>query len=1170
MKLCKTTIRLFIMTTICILCDGYASLPRNMVAAPHPSHSATTETIIFSEDFEDGLVSWTYNDNVTTTDGRNDQGIQITNRGNASENMFQTLTMTFQAGKTYLASVWCRADVGSRCNMAFGDHFSGYDNVSSILLPTTGQWQQLSVGIKMTQDESMTVALYSLDTDITVVYDDLVIREVTSICADVTEVSIAECEALVAIYNGTGGSNWTVKENWLQNNMPCGWAKVTCQDDAVTGLRLSGESELNFGLVGNLPADIGNLTNLTTLSLGYNQLGTLPPELWNLASLTHLYLSSIQLKTIPTEISNLKNLTKLSLMENDISTLPDELWNLTALTNLYLSSNQLTIIPVDIGNLNNLNYLSLKENAIANLPDELWNLTSLIHLYLSSNQLNTIPTDVGNLTNLTILSLGNNQLTSIPSEIGNLASLESLLLSNNDLASVPNELWDLRTLTTLNLSDNQLNSISSQVGNLTNLTRFELNGNQLTTLPPEIGNLSNLTTFDLSENQLTDLPNTFLQLNTLSELDVTNNHLINVSLEMKAFLDEKDPDWANTQTALSTSFTPTPTLTFTHTPNATSTPALPTPTSTPIATPTPVPTLPPTDGPIDAYESDDNCALARSIGTDGIPQHHTFHTVGDTDWATFTAPTAGIYRIEVTIPETSNADVDLYYYTDCDSLHKDLFTAVYAPGIRLDVEAHEAGQQFYLQLKNFDDLQAGAHVSYHLSVRQMPRDVDDDGNKIIPGPAIVVAGRYRGGDSVQSHINQIAIDAYKLFESKGRNDSEIYFLATDSSLPGYDGPATERTLELAITEWAKTHLSQEEASKVITLYLVDHGDRDKLYLDKVTEEILVPEDLDQWLTQLEDEFPGLLVNVIIEACHAGSFITHNGGTISKPGRVVITSSDEDYDAYVSRHGAVFSDDFITFLHQEHNLGYSFQQSAKRVQDFHRSQQPWIDANGNSTPNEADDIAQASLRSFAEAGTLGDDWPPYIASATYMDSPTDTDIHFRADVRHKGGNTDLDDVWGVVYPPDYFAPTETASESDGELNQSSLNVIEFVPEDGTMGAAYVEAMSYPGFTQTGIYTVVIHARDVKGLSARPVAVTVKVVPTPTSTPTNTLTPTSMPTSTSTPTPTNTNTSTSTSTSMPTATPTTTPTLTATPTPVPPVLAVPLPVENHRVFLPSVQR
>ena len=104
---------------------------------------------------------------------------------------------------------------------------------------------------------------------------------------------------------------------------------------------------LNSGLTGEIPPEIGNLTNLTFLDLHNNQLiGTIPPEIGNLTNLTYLYLSSNQLTgEIPPEIGNLTNLTYLRLSANQLTgEIPESICDLTLNFNDYhfdISNNQL-------------------------------------------------------------------------------------------------------------------------------------------------------------------------------------------------------------------------------------------------------------------------------------------------------------------------------------------------------------------------------------------------------------------------------------------------------------------------------------------------------------------------------------------------------------------------------------------------------------------------------------------------------------------------------------------------------------------------------------------------------------------------------------------------------------------------------------------------------------
>ena len=98
--------------------------------------------------------------------------------------------------------------------------------------------------------------------------------------------------ALVALYNATGGANWTNNAGWLSDEPLDDWYGVTTDASGrVTRLVLN----VNW-LSGSIPAELGNLNNLTYLHLGGNQLsGEIPPELDNLAdTLTQWQLAGNQ------------------------------------------------------------------------------------------------------------------------------------------------------------------------------------------------------------------------------------------------------------------------------------------------------------------------------------------------------------------------------------------------------------------------------------------------------------------------------------------------------------------------------------------------------------------------------------------------------------------------------------------------------------------------------------------------------------------------------------------------------------------------------------------------------------------------------------------------------------------------------------------------------------
>ncbi|MDR2887405.1 MAG: hypothetical protein LBV26_05305 [Bacteroidales bacterium] len=144
--------------------------------------------------------------------------------------------------------------------------------------------------------------------------------------------------ALVALYNATNGDGWKNKTGWKTDRLE-GWYGLEIRDNRVVMVSLE-----NL-LTGNIPPEIGKLSNLRFLWLSGNQLsGNIPSEIGNLSKLQSLILDGNMLTgSIPAEIGRLNHLELLSLSNNQLSgSIPAEIGNLTRLGNLYLNNNQLT------------------------------------------------------------------------------------------------------------------------------------------------------------------------------------------------------------------------------------------------------------------------------------------------------------------------------------------------------------------------------------------------------------------------------------------------------------------------------------------------------------------------------------------------------------------------------------------------------------------------------------------------------------------------------------------------------------------------------------------------------------------------------------------------------------------------------------------------------------
>ncbi len=349
-----------------------------------------------------------------------------------------------------------------------------------------------------------------------------------------------ECEALVALYDGTNGPGWTNNAGWLATDTPCSWNGVSCNGGHVARLVLGFNA-----LSGPIPAELGNLAGLENLDLGYNQLtGAIPAELGSMPVLWNLRLSWNQLiGPIPPGLGSLAKLRVLSLNGNQLTgAIPSELANLTQLEDLYLYTNRLTgPIPPQLANLANLQTINISSNQLTGtVPPGLAKLTNLQYLVIHENQLTgSIPPELGDLTNLETLSLSYNHITgTIPSQLGDLANLRSLGLNYNQLTgSIPPELGNLTKLLDLSLDANQLTGpIPAELGNLVNLsgpwTPTYLNDQMgvdqtggTAPLSPEGGG-GRYSGLWLGENQLTGpIPTTLQNLTQLEYMDLSNNRL---------------------------------------------------------------------------------------------------------------------------------------------------------------------------------------------------------------------------------------------------------------------------------------------------------------------------------------------------------------------------------------------------------------------------------------------------------------------------------------------------------------------------------------------------------------------------------------------------------------------------------------------------------------------
>ena len=299
--------------------------------------------------------------------------------------------------------------------------------------------------------------------------------------------------ALEALYDATGGAQWTDSSNWLSDEPLGDWHGVTTDDGGrVTVLSLE-----ENGLTGTLSPEIGNLSRLGQVHLWGNSLtGPVPAALWSLPLELVALTGSQVTGTLPPEVGRLADLGFLDLGWTAMTgALPQSMTNLSSLDFLRIEGSYLcapsnaafqawlgtigeyhgeTCIP-ETGNIetdraalvalynatdganwrNNTNWLSARPLG------EWYGVTTdgtgrVVELDLGFGELTrALPPEIGNLSHLRNLDLYDNfDLTGpLPSEVGNLGRLESLGLTSTAIyGPLPASVCNLSNLAYLGLS----------------------------------------------------------------------------------------------------------------------------------------------------------------------------------------------------------------------------------------------------------------------------------------------------------------------------------------------------------------------------------------------------------------------------------------------------------------------------------------------------------------------------------------------------------------------------------------------------------------------------------------------------------------------------------------------------------------------------------------------
>ena len=355
----------------------------------------------------------------------------------------------------------------------------------------------------------------------------------------------SELDALVALYQATGGPTWASNEHWSPDKDPCRkhsapvpnrdfaaipfqpgrrfdatpWHGVGCIDPCDD--YLDGEG-CTAGRILSLTLRANNLTGSTA---GWHGLG-------EMVHLTHLDLSYNRISgSIPSQIGLIQHLDMLLLRNNALSgLLPPEIALVNsdgpgALREISLANNHLsgTLPPALSAHAASLMSFDVTDNQLSGtIPSELTSLSELQVLYLRNNSLSgTLPVSLGGV---------GDEAGSGAEAGGGLRKLRYLEAHSNLALSgtLPPSIGQLTDLYTLNLHGCALSgTLPTELGELSELRFLLLNDNRISgTVPTELGRLRHLETLDLYSNPLAgDVPSEIARLINLRLLYLPNEQL---------------------------------------------------------------------------------------------------------------------------------------------------------------------------------------------------------------------------------------------------------------------------------------------------------------------------------------------------------------------------------------------------------------------------------------------------------------------------------------------------------------------------------------------------------------------------------------------------------------------------------------------------------------------
>ena len=315
------------------------------------------------------------------------------------------------------------------------------------------------------------------------------------------EILEKEREALIALYNATGGDNWTNNENWCSDKPVNEWYGVTIYGSRVNEIKLNDNN-----LCGSINGELDVLTALVNFHCSTNKITSIEVKL---PKLVELRCDNNPIKRLV--ILSCPSLGTIDCTNGELGSI--DISQNFELTSLVLDNNNIS--KLDITHNHNLFSLSCNNNGLSEL--NIKNAPLLKGLFCSNNQLSSL--DVSHLTNLLWIDCSVNKIKSfeLVSE-----KLQWIRCTDNQLTElkIPSSL-------DLNLIYCDYNNIKELViGDCPMLEGLYCHSNKLENL--DVANFKNLRFLICDNNKLSniDVSNNL----KLADLWIYNNNINNIDI----------------------------------------------------------------------------------------------------------------------------------------------------------------------------------------------------------------------------------------------------------------------------------------------------------------------------------------------------------------------------------------------------------------------------------------------------------------------------------------------------------------------------------------------------------------------------------------------------------------------------------------------------------------